>query len=217
MTPLSDPRGIWTKVDGVTRPEDARAAADAGFSAVGMIFAPSPRRLTLARAIEVREAIPDGVAAFGVFGGDSPGAVVRGAAALRLDGVQFPAELSLEGYPDLPAGTIVLRTVRVRDEGDLAELEALDCTAVHLDAYVEGKLGGTGRTAPWDVIDAHRPGVPFVLSGGLTPDNVAEAVRRLSPNGVDVSSGVESGPGIKDAAKLRAFVQAARGGTVSSP
>jgi phosphoribosylanthranilate isomerase len=205
---LADPRGIWVKVDGVTRPEDAAAAAEAGVSAIGMILAPSPRRLTLADAQRVRAAIPDGVAAFGVFGGSSPGAVARGAAALRLHGVQFPAALSFEGYPQVKA--MVLRTVRVRDAGDLDGLEALDCDAVHLDAYVEGSLGGTGVRAPWDVIEAHRPAVPFVVSGGLRPDNVAEAVRRLRPGGVDVSSGVEASPGLKDAAALQAFVQAAR-------
>jgi phosphoribosylanthranilate isomerase len=81
---------------------------------------------------------------------------------------------------------------------------------VHLDAYVEGQLGGTGVVAPWDVIESHRPDVPFILSGGLRPENVADGVQRLRPAGVDVSSGVESEPGVKDAAKLKAFVEAAR-------
>lgn len=206
---MKDPRGIWVKVDGVTRPEDAEAAAEAGVSAVGMIFVESPRRLTLARAVEVRKAIPEGVAAFGIFGG--PGAVVRGQGMLRLGGVQLPRELSLEGYPELPSDVCVLRTVRVRDADDLGGLEDLDCDAVHLDAYVPGVLGGTGRLAPWDVIEAHRPSVPFVLSGGLRPENVAEAVDRLKPVGVDVSSGVESEAGLKDRGLLRAFVEAARG------
>lgn len=209
MTALDDPRGIWVKVDGVTRPEDAEAAAEAGVSAVGMIFVESVRRLTLARAAEVRKAIPDRVRAFGIFGG--PGAVARGQAMLRLGGVQFPAELSLDGYPELPSELLVLRTVRVRDAGDLEGLDGLDCDAVHLDAYVPGKLGGTGELAPWDVIEARRPSVPFIVSGGLRPENVAEAVERLRPDGVDVSSGVESEPGIKDAGLLRAFVEAARG------
>lgn len=207
---LADPRGIWVKVDGVTRATDAEAAVEAGFSGVGMIFAPSPRRLTLAQAAEIRKAIGDDLVAFGVFDGTSPGAVVRGAAALRLGGVQFPAPLSLNGYPPLDAGVLVVRTVRVRGAEDLRDLERLACHAVHLDAFVEGKLGGTGQIAPWDVIEEHRPLVPFVLSGGLRPENVAEAIRRLRPAGVDVSSGVESEPGIKDRAKMEAFVEAAR-------
>jgi phosphoribosylanthranilate isomerase len=205
---LNDPRGIWVKVDGVTRAEDAIAAVDAGVSAVGMIFAPSSRRVTLEEAKAVRDAIPDGVAAFGVFDDSAPREVGEIAEALGLDGVQFPAPLVAGRF--LPEGLLVLRTVRVRDGHDLVELERLACDAVHLDAYVEGQLGGTGVMAPWDVIEANRPTVPFVISGGLNPDNVAEAVRRLRPDGVDVSSGVELKAGVKDGEAMRAFVRAVR-------
>lgn len=206
MTALGDPRGVWVKVDGVTRPDDAAVAADAGVSAVGMIFAPSPRRVTLTHAERVRAAIPAHVLAFGVFDGSSAQEVVRAVDVLSLDGVQFPAPAGIARDERL----VVLRTVRVRGAGDLDGLDALDCDAVHLDAYVEGSLGGTGRLAPWDVIETHRPRVPFVLSGGLRPDNVAEAVRRIRPHGVDVSSGVESSPRVKDPGLLEAFVRSAR-------
>ena len=209
MTPLVDPRGMWVKVDGVTRPDDALAAVEAGVSAVGMIFAPSSRRVTLEQAKVVRDAIPDGVAAFGVFDDSAPREVGEIAEALRLDGVQFPAPLVAGRF--LPDGVLVLRTVRVRDAQDLTEIDRLACDAVHLDAYVEGQLGGTGVVAPWDVIETNRPVVPFVISGGLRPENVTEAVRRLHPVGVDVSSGVETEPGLKDAEAMRAFVAAARG------
>jgi phosphoribosylanthranilate isomerase len=205
---LHDPRGTWVKIDGVTRPQDARAAADAGVSAIGMIFAPSPRRVSFDQAPQIRASIPEGVSAFGVFDDSSPREVGEYAEALGLDGVQFPAPLVAGRF--LPTGVLVLRTVRVREAEDIADLGRLACDAVHLDAYVEGKLGGTGVVAPWDVIEAGRPSVPFVLSGGLRPDNVAEAVARLRPDGVDVSSGVESEPGIKDAVKMKAFVEAAR-------
>ncbi len=205
---LRDRRGIWIKVDGVTRPQDATAAADAGFSAVGMVFAPSRRRVTIQEATAVRQAIPDGVSAFGIFDDSAPREVGEIAKELDLDGVQFPAPLVAGRF--LPKGVMVLRTVRVRDAEDLVELERLQCDAVHLDAYVEGQLGGTGVQAPWDVIDANRPKVPFVLSGGLKPSNVAEAVSRLRPDGLDVSSGVELEPGIKDTEAMRAFVDAAR-------
>jgi phosphoribosylanthranilate isomerase len=205
---LSDPRGIWVKVDGVTRAEDAVAAVDAGVSAVGMIFAPSPRRVTVEQAKEIRGAIPSDVAAFGVFDDSQPREVGEIAELLKLDGVQFPAPLVAGRF--LVTDVLVLRTVRVRDAEDLADLELLKCDAVHLDAYVEGKLGGTGVLAPWDVIEANRPAVPFVLSGGLHPENVAEAIGRLKPAGVDVSSGVELEPGVKDTQAMRVFVQAAR-------
>lgn len=209
MTALHDPRGIWVKVDGVTRPEDAAAAAAAGVSAVGMIFAPSRRRLTIDQARPVRDAIPSGVAAFGVFDDSAPREVGEIAEALRLDGVQFPATLVAERF--LADGIVVLRTVRVREAEDLVELERLHCDAVHLDSYVEGELGGTGVVAPWELIEAARLSVPFVVSGGLHPENVSEAVRRLGPVGVDVSSGVEREPGIKDHDAMDAFVRAARG------
>jgi phosphoribosylanthranilate isomerase len=205
---ISDARGIWVKVDGVTRVEDAQAAIDAGVSAIGMIFAPSARRVTLDAAQEIRGAIRAPVTAFGVFDDSAPREVGEIAKMLRLDGVQFPAPLVAGRF--LPDGVMVLRTVRVRDGEDLVEVDRLECDAVHLDAFVEGQLGGTGVVAPWDVIEAHRPSVPFVLSGGLRPDNVHDGVKRLRPAGVDVSSGVESAPGIKDPTKLEQFVRAAR-------
>lgn len=205
---LVDDRGIWVKVDGVTRPEDAELAVEAGVSAVGMIFAPSRRRVSVRDAEAIRAAIGGDVLAFGVFDDSSPREVGEVAEALSLDGVQFPAPLVAGRF--LPDGVTVLRTVRVREADDLVELERLACDAVHLDSYVEGELGGTGVQAPWDLIAVHRPSVPFVLSGGLRPDNVTDAVARLHPDGVDVSSGVESEPGIKDPELLGAFVKAAR-------
>jgi phosphoribosylanthranilate isomerase len=205
---LSDPRGLWIKFDGITRPQDAVAAAEAGVSAVGMIFAPSSRRVTIQEAKAIRDAIPDSVAAFGVFDDSAPREVGEVAEALKLDGVQFPAPLVAGRF--LPDGLTVLRTVRVRDAEDLVELERLRCDAVHLDAYVQGQLGGTGKQAPWDVIEANRPSIPFVISGGLRPENIAEAIRRLRPAGVDVSSGIEVHVGVKDAEAMRSFVEAAR-------
>jgi len=205
----TDPRGIWIKFDGITTPDDAEAADEAGASAVGMIFAPSPRRVFLDVAKDIRAAIPSDVAAFGVFDDSAPREVGEIAELLTLDGVQFPAQLVAGRF--LPEGVMVLRTVRVRSAEDLVEIERLKCDAVHLDAYVEGALGGTGVVAPWDVIEAHRPKVPFVISGGLKPSNVAEAISRLHPAGVDVSSGIESSPGVKDRDAMRAFIAAARG------
>ncbi len=205
---ISDPRGIWVKVDGITRTEDAIAAVEAGVSAVGMIFAPSSRRVTLEMAKEIRDVIPDGVMAFGVFDDSAPREVGEVSELLSLGGVQFPAPLVAGRF--LPAGVAVLRTIRVRTAEDLVEVDRLECDAVHLDSYVEGKLGGTGELAPWDVIEANRPTVDFVISGGLSPDNVEEAVRRMRPAGVDVSSGVEREPGVKDYRAMRAFVDAVR-------
>jgi phosphoribosylanthranilate isomerase len=199
---------MWVKICGVTRPEDALMAIEAGASAIGMVFAPSARRVDLDQGQNVRDAIGDRVPAIGVFDDSAPREVGQIAELLKLDAVQFPAPLVAGRF--LPDGVAVFRTVRVRDAEDLVEVERLECIALHFDAYVEGKLGGTGIVAPWDVIAANRPSVPFVLSGGLNPENVADAVVRLTPAGVDVASGVESEPGIKDAERVRAFIEAAR-------
>jgi phosphoribosylanthranilate isomerase len=210
MTRLDDPRGTWVKVDGVTRLEDIEAAVAAGVSAIGMVFAPSPRRVSVDEGIELRAAIPPDVQAFGVFDDSAPWELGDITRELKLDGIQFPAQLVVGRFLAEPL-PVVLRTVRVADARDLVDLDRLQCDAVHFDAYVPGQLGGTGVTANWDLIEAHRPDVPFVLSGGLRPENVADGIRRLRPAGVDVSSGVEREPGIKDHDKLRAFVAAARG------
>lgn len=210
MSALHDARGLWVKVDGFTRIADVDAAVDAGVSAIGMIFAPSPRRVSLDEARVLRAAIPSGVQAFGVFDDSAPWELGDITRELELDGIQFPAPLVIGRFLDEPF-PVVLRTIRLQDERDLVDLARLRCDAVHFDAYVEGQLGGTGRRAPWELIEAHRPDVPFVLSGGLRPENVAEGVRRLRPAGVDVSSGVEIEPGIKSANAMRAFVDAARG------
>jgi phosphoribosylanthranilate isomerase len=90
-------------------------------------------------------------------------------------------------------------------------------SAILIDSYVPGAMGGTGHTAPWDLLAGFDPGVPVVLAGGLTPDNVADAIRTVRPAGVDVASGVESGPGKKDSGKVRAFIQAAREAAASLP
>ena len=210
MSALHDPRGIWVKVDGFTRVEDIEAAVEAGVSAVGMIFAPSPRRVSVEEGRDLRAAIPSDVQAFGVFDDSAPWELGDITRELKLDGIQFPAPLVIGRFLEEPF-PIVLRTIRVADERDLTDLERLLCDAVHFDAYVKDQLGGTGQLAPWDLIEAHRPDVPFVLSGGLRVENVADGVQRLRPAGVDVSSGVESAPGVKDADAMRAFVHAARG------
>lgn len=205
MAELSDPRGIWVKVCGLTRGDDVQVAAEAGASAVGFVFASSPRRVTIEQAHTLRRLVPAGVLAFGVFGPDESAIVAEAAAQLRLDGVQLPTMA-----PPLTRGTIVLRTVRLRSADDLLGLAHVPCDAVHIDAYVEDALGGTGTQAPWHVLEKYRPRKPFVLAGGLDAQNVADAIRRTVPLGVDVSSGVESSPGVKDPQKVRAFVDAAR-------
>jgi phosphoribosylanthranilate isomerase len=207
---------VEIKFCGLTRPEDAAQAGALGASYAGVIFAGGPRRIDAARAAEVLAAAGSAVRRVGVFGDQSPEEIARIVRAARLDVVQ------LHGDPQ-PA---IIRRVRGEAQVDIwgvvrvngrelatriAELD-LDADAIVLDSLVAGKLGGSGVTFDWSILTADvRPTrARLVAAGGLTPDNVAAAIRALAPHVVDVSSGVEreGEPGIKDHARMRAFADA---------
>lgn len=208
------------KFCGLTRPEDVAIAVTLGAGYVGVIFAGGPRLLTPARAREVLEA--SGTARrVGVFGAVSAAEVGAVAREVGLDVVQ------LHGDPDAAAIAAVRRAFGgevwavLRCEGAEVPPEAASlfrvADAVVLDAKVPGQLGGTGVTVPWRALrEGLAPmrdgGAPLVLAGGLRPENVAEAVATLSPAVVDVSSGVERAPGVKDHERMRAFRRAVGGG-----
>jgi phosphoribosylanthranilate isomerase len=208
---------VRVKICGVTTPDDVAACAAAGADAVGVNFYPGSKRYVDPRASRpLLQSIPPLMAGVGVFVGMPLRQVTAMAYQLGLRGVQ------LHGTPPDPADPFpfsLIAAFRVRDQQSLTEIDAYLATcraagqlpsAILLDAFVEGQEGGTGRTAPWDLIAEYRPGVPVILAGGLTPDNVAEAVRTVRPAGVDVASGVESAPGRKDPDLVRAFVINAR-------
>jgi phosphoribosylanthranilate isomerase len=206
------------KICGITRVEDALAAAHAGADAIGLNSWPgTPRRVAYDRARAIAAALPPFVAAVGLFVDPSADEVRAALAAVPLAMLQFHGREDAafcRGF-----GRPYLKAIAVGREGDL--LESLspydDAAAVLLDAPPAGGLpGGTGRTFDWDRVPAKLP-VPLVLSGGLTASNVGEAIRRTRPWGVDVSSGVEAldaagAPvkGIKDAARIAAFVAEVR-------
>ena len=209
------------KFCGLTRSEDAREALRLGAAYVGAIFAGGPRTLTPDRAREVFDAAAGGPAAVGVFGADEVNLIVADALTAGVEVIQ------LHGDPRA-ADVRAMRTrfggrvwAVVRADGSVLPewTEELfhEADAVLLDARVKGKLGGTGVALEWgalaDSVAALRGRTPVVLAGGLKPENVAEAMRVLAPDVVDVSSGVESRPGIKDHAKMRAFFEAAQGST----
>ena len=208
------------KFCGLTRAPDAAAAAALGARYAGVIFAGGPRALTPEAAAEVLGELPAGVGRVGVFGAVAPEAVVERAEEVRLTAVQLhgdPTPRDLEGVRRLWAGEL---WAVVRCEGSTlppgADALFRLADAVVLDAKVPGQLGGTGVPLAWgalrDSVEALRGPCRLVLAGGLTPDNVAQAVRSLAPDVVDVSSGVEVTPGIKDHARMRAFAAAARNG-----
>lgn len=202
------------KICGITRAEDGLAAAQAGADAIGLVFyTPSPRHVSIAQAAEIARALPPFVTTVGLFvnpGAEEVEAVLH---QLHLDLLQFHGEEPPEFCRRF--GVPYLKAVRVKPGLDLVQYADFypDAKGLLLDAYVEGKAGGTGQSFDWGLIPEQLP-LPVVLSGGLDPTNVETAVRRVRPWAVDVSSGVEAARGIKDAAKIAAFVQGVRNARV---
>lgn len=198
------------KICGITRVGDALAAARLGAHAVGLVFhAGSPRAVTPAQAREIIDALPPFVVPVGLFVNADARTVRETLAAAPVQLLQFHGDET----PDFCAGFGLpfLRAVRVRAETDLLQYarEFHAAKGLLLDAWVEGVRGGTGATFDWSLIPGDLP-APVVLSGGLNPDNVEQAVRRVRPWAVDVSSGVESAKGIKDVRKMEAFMTGVR-------
>ena len=197
------------KICGLTREEDVDAAVAAGADAIGFVFyPPSPRYVTPQRAAELARRLPPFVAAVGLFVNAEPSALEATLDAVPLHVLQFhgdESEADCQRYR-----RPYLKAARVTADLDLVQCAARFPTAqaLRLDAFVEG-YGGGGKTFDWSLIPAQLP-LPVVLSGGLEASNVGEAVRRVRPAAVDVSSGVEVAKGIKDAARIRAFIAAVR-------
>jgi phosphoribosylanthranilate isomerase len=198
------------KICGITRVEDARAAAEAGAEAVGLVFDPgSPRCVTLEQALAIIESVPPFVTVVGLFV-DSPVERVRAVlerarlGLLQFHGAETPEQCRVYGRP-------YVKAVRMRAGVDLCGEERRygDAVGLVLDTFVPGQSGGSGRTFDWTMIprDLRKP---VILAGGLTPDNVGDAIRQVRPAAVDVSSGVESARGIKDKKKIMAFIRSVR-------
>lgn len=197
------------KICGITREQDLDAAVAAGADAVGFVFyPPSPRFLSVERAAALAARVPPFVTSVGLFVNPEPSLVREVLAALPIDLLQFQGDEA----PDLceQFGHSYVKVARMRPGLDLVEFARAYASArgLLLDAYVEG-YGGAGQSFDWSLVPANLP-LPIVLAGGLTAENVGTAVRRLRPWAVDVSSGVEVSKGIKDAAKIAAFIAAVK-------
>lgn len=207
MNTMAPPR---IKVCGLTRVQDMQAAVAAGVDAVGLVFYPdSPRHVTIEQAVELCRHVPPFVTIVGLFVNASRAEVHRVIEAVPLNLLQFHGDETAdqcEGF-----GVPYLKAARVRPGVDLLEFAAqfASARALLLDTWTPA-YGGSGESFDWSLVPASCP-LPVILSGGLTPDNVAKAILQVHPVAVDVSSGVESAKGIKDAAKIRAFVNAVRG------
>lgn len=206
---------VRVKICGVKRFEDVQAAVEAGADAIGFNFVPSsPRFLSLEEAALLARFVPPFVARVGVWVNPRREEMEPILSLLPLEAIQLHGEESPEFCASFSPRP-VLKALRVREEADIERIgEFLGAVqGVVLDAFVPGQRGGTGRTFPWEwALRAKErfPEMPLILSGGLTPENVAEAVRQVRPYGVDVSSGVERERGVKDPGRIRRFLQAVR-------
>ena len=202
------------KICGITREEDLSAAAELGADAIGLVFyAKSPRFVAASRAAELLHRLPPFVTSVGLFVNAVEEEVRAVLDEARVDMLQFHGDETPEFCRSF--GLPYLKAVRVKPGVDLVQyaLRYADARGLLLDAFVEGIPGGTGLAFDWNLIPRDLP-LPLVLSGGLDPANVGEAVARVKPWAVDVSSGVEQGKGIKDAAKIAAFMQGVRNARV---
>ena len=207
--------GVFVKFCGMTRAEDARVAAGLGIDAVGFNFwRGGPREIDPGRAADIARVLPAGVKRFGVFVDDPPSRIVEIAGEVELDAVQLHGDETPERcieIGELGVGEIY-KALRVGPGFEAALLAAYRCAGFLLDGFDPARPGGTGRTFDWERARQVAQDARILIAGGLTPDNVAAAIGAGRPWGVDVASGIESAPGIKDAAKMTAFVAAARQG-----
>ncbi len=202
---------VKVKVCGIKDPGDARVATDAGADAIGLVFAESPRQVSLKEAREVAAALPDGVLKVGVFVDAEPEEVLRIAAEVGLDYAQLHGDESPEVVAAIQnSGLKVIKALRVRDAESLI-MEGYEADLFLLDAYSENVRGGSGERFDWTLAKLLRGRDNILVSGGLGPENVREAIRFFEPYGVDASSSLEDAPGKKNRERVRRFVSAAKG------
>ncbi|MCG8403986.1 MAG: phosphoribosylanthranilate isomerase [Phycisphaerales bacterium] len=209
---------VRIKICGMTRPEHAVMAAEAGVDAIGLVFAKSPRQVTISQARSIVAELPPYVSAVGVFVNARAATVIRTVGEVCLSEVQLHGDESPDFVGKL-ASCRVTKALRVRDRSFIDSVQAFGAAGVEailLDAHSSKSRGGTGRRFDWDLVAGVREAgaledaPPLILAGGLTPLNVKSGIRRLRPWGVDVSGGVETEPGVKCGEKIARFVTAVR-------
>ncbi len=203
---------VFAKVCGITNPGDARVAADAGADAIGLIFAESSRRVSLDEARKVAIALPNDVLKVGVFVNSGAAEVLQVAREVGLDLAQLHGDESPETVAAIRgAGLPVMKALRVRNAAALAQIERYEADLFLLDAWSAKARGGTGERFDWELAKSLKGRGNIVVSGGLTPENVRDAIEFFEPYGVDASSSLEEAPGRKDDERVRRFVSAAKG------
>ena len=199
------------KICGITNAGDARVAADAGADAVGLVFAESPRRVGVEDARRISTVLPKNVIRVGVFVDEEPAEVLRISREVGLDLAQLHGDETPVAVTAVREGGVkVMKALRVRDAASLEALDGYEADLFLLDAHSEKARGGTGERFDWGVAKSLRGRDNIVVSGGLRPENVHEAVEFFEPYGVDASSSLEDEPGRKNGERVRRFVLAAR-------
>ncbi len=199
---------VKVKICGITNFDDALAAAEFGADALGFVFyKKSPRYIAPDKAAKIIFRLPPFVSTVGVFVDEKKEEVERIMERLGLDAAQFHGHETPEAC-EIPRRTI--KAIRVKELTDLEPMKHYRVSAFLLDTYAPEALGGTGQIFNWSIAIDASPIGKIILAGGLTPENVTEAIRMVKPYGVDVSSGVELEPGIKDHEKLRLFIHRAK-------
>ena len=200
---------VKVKICGITNLEDAQAAAEAGADALGFVFYPdSPRFIDPGNARAIIAKLPVFITSVGVFVDESEDLIRR---IIREGGIQI---LQFHGSESPVLCTRfrekVIKAIRIKDEESISEMQMYDVDTFLLDTYLDCAKGGTGKTFNWKYAEMAKKNGRIILSGGLNPSNIGDAVRKLKPYGVDVSSGVEISPGKKDHVKIREFVREAK-------
>jgi phosphoribosylanthranilate isomerase len=199
------------KICGLTRPEDARLAVEHGAWAIGMVFHPdSPRQVDLEAAAEIASTYRRRCEVVGVFVNAPLDDILRTLGSVPLTALQLHGDEgpSYCAEASRRSGLKVIKAVRAKDVHAVRSLSAFKTDFHMVDAYVPGSYGGTGERFDWELAAAHPGGTPLILSGGLTAENVGEALSVVRPFAVDVASGVEASPGVKDPYRLQAFFEA---------
>jgi phosphoribosylanthranilate isomerase len=199
------------KICGITNAGDARVAADAGADAVGLIFAESPRRVSIEEARRISTVLLENIIRVGVFVDEEPAEVLTISREVGLDLAQLHGDETPEAVTAVREGGVkVMKALRVSDASSLQALDRYEADLILLDSYSKKARGGTGERFDWGVANSLTGRDNIVVSGGLGPENVREAIEFFEPYGVDASSALEDEPGRKNGERVRRFVLAAR-------
>lgn len=198
------------KICGITNSQDALAALECGAAALGFIFyPPSPRYLKPADAKKIIASLPNKLVKIGVFVNEKPEEIKKVMEYCSLDMIQLHGDESPEYCNQFPASSII-KAFALKNDDDVNQALNYNVAAILIDSRHAGLYGGTGKTSNWEMARRIKDKKPLVLSGGLNAENIAEAMKTIAPNALDINSGVEESPGIKDYKKLRQIFEIIR-------